>query len=125
MLEKKQSNFEEIKNKDSKLLDSSANTHKRAMDVLQKNLDPSNPPSKNILSFYESIFPETRVEFSAMTYLKYPEKIKQFFKEYQDEYVRNGQGASVAEDNIRYALGYYDKEIALLWRETLGFNKNN
>lgn len=101
------------------------NTQQRVKDVLEKDLKPYNPPKDGILEFYQELFPEREVAFSAMDYLKNPRDIEQFFKEYQDYLVKDGLNASDAEGNIRYIGGYYDKDVASLWRDVLEFDKNN
>jgi len=80
----------------------------------------------DLLERLEKASPGRNFVFTAIETLKTPTEIKQFYQEYVD-YLRQ-HGASediranpeaVANDNIGYVLGYYNKETADKWFKVL------
>lgn len=81
---------------------------------------------KSIIERLQQKAPDKGVVFTAIAELKKPAEILQFRAEYEkylreqgeDEKTRQN-AAEVANSNIGYALGYYTKETAGKWFDTL------
>ena len=61
------------------------------------------------------INPERNLVFTAIETLEDSEEIKQFHKEYREYMENEGYDNKVADSNIGYILGYYDKDTWRLW----------
>ena len=76
---------------------------------------------QNIIKTLQATDPKRHVAFIAIEQLKKREEIQEFYKEYiqllKDSEVKDPE--KIAQQNIGYIVGYYDKETADKWMKTL------
>ena len=73
----------------------------------------------NIVKKLQEMKPERNVVFTAIESLGSREEIKQFHQEYREYMVDEGFTHEVADSNIGYVLGYYEKDTRNSWNELL------
>lgn len=84
------------------------------------------PNHGSLIDRLKKVAPNKDVLFTAISQLESPPEIRQFRNEYEEHLRTHGKSkevrlnaAEVANDNIGYALGYYDEKTSTRWLSIL------
>lgn len=84
------------------------------------------PNQETLIERLQKLAPDKNVLFTAISQLKSPDEILSFRQEYEEHLRTHGDteevrlnAAEVANENIGYAVGYYDQETSTRWLSVL------